>query len=194
MEIILHRVNSIAAVKKLDKKWGVEIDVRAEGGSLILNHEPLSGGELLEEYLEHCKNRFVIFNLKEAGIESRVIELAREYGVREYFLLDVEFPYLYRASRQENVRAIAVRYSEAESIETVLLQKNLVDWVWIDTNTKLPLDKKTVKQLTGFRTCLVSPDRWGRPDDIQPYRQQIIKLGLELDAVMVGEEYVELWQ
>lgn len=194
---IAHRINSIAKLADVPEDWGVEIDVRHDNrnNQLYLNHDPGTGDDL-EDYLKNFHHRFVVFNIKEAGIEQRCIDLAAQYGIpkENFFLLDVEFPYLYRASRKEGVRKIAVRYSEAEPIEMTLAQKGLVDWVWIDTNTKLPLDANVVHKLSGFKTCLVSPDRWGRPQDIPAYRKQMDNLGFKLDAVMVGLEHKHLWE
>lgn len=195
--IIHHRVNTLKHLKQVPHQHGVEIDVRGFGHQLILNHEPLETGTDLEEYLRFFKNAFVIFNIKEAGIEDRVIELAKQYKVTDYFLLDVEFPFIFKAGFGTGVpglnKRVAIRYSEAEPIEQALLLKGQYDWVWIDSNTKLPLDKTVVEQLKGFKTCLVSPDRWGRPEDILPYRREIRELNFQLDAVMVGSEYVDQW-
>ena len=195
--IIAHRVNTAAGLAEVPPEYGVEIDVRHDNrtGGLYLNHDP-GEGEDIETYLASFQHAFVIFNIKEAGIEGRCIALAEKFGIPKssYFLLDVEFPYLYRASRKEGVREVAVRYSEAEPIEMVLAQKGLVDWVWIDTNTRLPLDADTVAKLEGWKTCLVSPDRWGRPEDILAHRKEIERLGMPLTAVMVGPEHASLWQ
>src|SRR3989344_5841550 len=156
MLIICHRVNKIAALKTIPPKFGVEIDVRGYGDKLLLNHEPIDKPESYDElgdYLKHFKHTFIIFNLKEAGYEQKVIGLAKKYNIQDYFLLDVEFPYLYRATRKDGFRKIAVRYSEAEPIEAVEAQiiegKPLLDWVWIDTNTRLPLTRGIVKKLSG---------------------------------------------
>lgn len=194
MIIVAHRINTIAALKTLAPEYGVEIDVRAQDKNLILNHEPFEGGESLSDYLSECDHsRLIVFNIKEAGIEGKVHELASAFKIKNYFLLDVEFPYIYRAARQGEKR-IAMRYSEDESIETVLNYKNMVDWVWIDTNTKLPLDAKSVQNLAGFKTCLVCPERWGRPRDIGAYRDEIKRLGLKLDAVMTAVKYAAEWE
>ncbi len=193
---IAHRINSIRELKNLPPGYGVEVDVRHDNraGQLYLNHD-LGAGEDLEEYLKNFRHRFIIFNIKEAGIEQRCINLASKYNIakQNYFLLDVEFPYLYNASRKMGVKEIAARFSEAEPIEFALAQKGFVDWVWIDTNTKLPLDQIIVKKLIGFKTCLVSPDRWGRADDIAGYRQKMESLNFKPDAVMCGIEYINLW-
>jgi hypothetical protein len=193
MKIVAHRVNKISELKSLPDYYGVEIDVRGWGKELILNHEPLESGDSLDEYLKVAgPNRFVIFNIKEAGIEQMVHDLAAKHGVRNYFLLDVEFPYLYRAARAGE-RRIAIRYSEDEAIETVPKYKDKVDWVWIDTNTKLPLDAEVVEKLKGFKLCLVCPERWGRPGDIRKYREIMSKLGVKLDAVMTSVAHAKEW-
>jgi hypothetical protein len=221
MLIIEHRVNGIdradgypTKLVDVPPEHGVEIDVRHDPATdrLYLSHDPLTAKKLesaayLDDYFAvfaERKNTFAVLNIKEAGVEKRCIELARHYGIgpEKYFLLDVEFPFLYAATRGTRAdgfltRAIAVRYSEAEPIEMAFAQKGFVDWVWIDTNTMLPLDATTTPTLMQFKTCLVSPDRW-RPDkaviEIPAYRSQVEKLNFRLDAVMVGKEYVHLWK
>ena len=195
MKIILHRVNTIEGVRGLDPKYGVEIDIRAKGDRLILNHEPHQDGDDFEEYLKVCGDRFVVFNIKEAGIEDEVVSLAAKYGVKDFFLLDVEFPYIYRATRKDGFKKIAVRFSEAEPIEMSLAQEGLLDWVWVDTNTQLPLDKEVYDRLkkAGFKLCLVCPERWGRPEDISNYKNKMSEAGFEIDAVMTAKKYVDEW-
>jgi hypothetical protein len=190
---IIHRVNTIEKLVTVPSQYGVEIDIRAYNSSLVLNHEPYQDGELLETFLQKYKHALVIFNIKEAGIESDVIALAAKYQVKEYFLLDVEFPYIYKAAR-EGQKNIAMRFSEDESIETVLKYKGKADWVWIDTISKLPLDKKAVKLLNGFKTCLVCPERWGRPEDIPKYREQLKALQFQPDAVMTSLNCLQAWE
>jgi hypothetical protein len=199
---IIHRVNTTESLKKIPEKYGVEIDIRGYGGKLLLNHDPIDDPakyDELEEYLKNFRHAFIIFNMKEAGYEQRVLDLAEKYSIENFFLLDVEFPYLYHATRKKGVRKIAVRYSEAEPIESVLAQsaggKPLLDWVWIDTNTQLPLNKKIIgkfKEL-GLKTCLVCPERWGRPEDIKNYKEFMEKEGIIVDAVMTSLETVNEW-
>lgn len=205
MLIIIHRINTIKELKQVPLQYGVEVDVRGYGGKLLLNHGPIGSQrknpedyDELEKYLQHFNHAFIIFNLKEAGYEERVIKLAKKYKIKNYFLLDVEFPYLYRATREDGFRKIAVRYSEAEPIEFVKAQmqdgKPLLDWVWIDTNTVLPLNENIIKKLAKFKTCLVCPERWGRPEDIQEYIEEMKSLGFKLDAVMTSRECVKDWE
>ena len=192
MQIVAHRINTVERLRRLPTHWGVELDLRADGSELILNHDPFKGGERFVDYLAEYRHGLMVLNIKEAGIEDEVLRLVRARGITDCFLLDVEFPYLYRAARKGE-RAIAVRYSEDECIETVLKYKGRVDWVWIDTISRLPLDAKVVEQLRGFKTCLVCPERWGRPQDISAYRKQLAELGLQIDAVMTAEAHVAAW-
>ncbi|MEK6914086.1 MAG: hypothetical protein AABW83_00390 [Nanoarchaeota archaeon] len=196
MQIICHRINTISELKTIPEKYGVEIDIRALGNKLILNHEPHQSGDELEEYLKNFHHEFVIFNIKEAGIEKEVIALAEKYKVKDYFLLDVEFPFIYQATRKNDFKKIAIRFSEAEPIEMSLAQKGLLDWVWVDTNTILPLNQEVYKELkeANFKTCLVCPERWHRPDDIQKYIDYMKQNNIKIDAVMTNKNYISLWE
>ncbi|MDP2925991.1 MAG: hypothetical protein Q8N99_06470 [Nanoarchaeota archaeon] len=198
MLIIRHRVNKIEDLKKTPQEYGVEIDIRAYGDRLLLNHDSIKNPDdhdELEDYLKEYKHAFIIFNIKEAGIEKQVIGLAKKYDIEDYFLLDVEFPFLYYATRRDGFKKIAVRFSEAEPIEMALAQKGLLDWVWIDVNTQLPLTREVYDRLKkeGFKLCLVCPERWGRPQDIKIYRKFLDEERIDVDAVMTSMDYIKDW-
>jgi len=193
MEIIIHRVNTINELKDIDKKFGTEIDIRSWGSQLILNHEPFSNGENLVNYLDEYHHGTLVLNIKEDQIEDEVLRLVRERSqIKSYFLLDVEFSYLYRASRQGE-KNIAIRFSEDESIKTVKKYVGMIDWVWIDTNTKLPITNKNKTVLDEFKKCLVCPERWGRPNDIIKYKRKILKLNFNINSIMTSLQYSEIW-
>lgn len=192
-EIVVHRVNQRARLRDIPRHFGAEIDLRAEGSSLILNHDPFKGGERFEDWLADYEHGLLVLNIKEAGIESEVIRLVEARGIKRFFLLDVEFPYVYRASRAGE-RRIAMRYSEDESLETVENYRGKVDWVWIDTNTRLPLDSAIIARLAGFQTCLVCPERWGRPADIPAYRKDLQAYGFQPTAVMTSQACAPAWE
>ena len=50
----------------------------------------------------------------------------------------------------KKIKNIAIRFSEDESIETVSKYINKLDYVWIDTFTKFPINKKNNKILNNF--------------------------------------------
>lgn len=199
MQIIVHRVNTIEILKTIPSHYGVEIDIRED---LTLSHDPSrkvneqqldSLENYLKEYVRSGHQGTIVFNIKAAGIEDEVIKLAAENKIENYFLLDVEMPYLYRASGK-GFRKIAVRYSEYEPIELTENFRGKVDWVWIDTATKLPLDEDIVKKLQGFKTCLVCPERWGRPEDISVYRKTMKELSFSPTAVMTALATATEWE
>ena len=199
MLIIRHRVNTLEELEQTPTDLGVEIDVRGYGSELLLNHDPLDKPEKytkLEDYLKNFHHRFIIFNIKDMGYESKIIQLAKDNGIEDYFLLDVEFPFVYQASRNKGFRKIAARFSEAEPIEFALAQKDYLDWIWIDTNTRFPMDKETYETIkaAGMKTCLVCPERWGRPRDIDNYVNYMKDNTINIDAVMTAMPYVEKWK
>jgi hypothetical protein len=193
MEIVVHRVNTVDALIRIPSQFGAEIDLRTDGSRIVLNHEPFSSGEDFERWLDAFRHGLLVLNVKEAGIEADVLARVRARGLSRYFLLDVEFPYLYRASRAGE-RAIAVRYSEDEPIEFVERYRTRVDWVWIDTLTRLPLDGRTTASFGSLKTCLVCPERWGRPGDIAAYQSQMRALSFTPTAVMTALPFAPQWQ
>ena len=193
MEIIVHRINKIKELQNIDSNFGLEIDIRTYGNELILNHEPFKKGDRFEDFLQEYRHGTLVLNIKECGIEDTVLSLIQKYdNVKNYFLLDVEFPYIFSAS-QNNQKNIAIRFSEFESIDAVIKFKGIFDWVWIDTFTKLPLNKDVINLLKDFKTCLVCPERWQRPGDILIYKTHLKKMKFSLDAVMTSKNTVKLW-
>jgi hypothetical protein len=195
MNFIAHRINTVDELRLIPPEFGVEIDVRAYRDRLVLTHDPYEDGDELEEYLAALEDRFVVFNIKESGIEDDVRKLADRYDVSDYFLLDVEFPYIYAATRGSSFSKIAIRFSEAEPIETALDNQEFADWVWVDTNTELPLDADEYERLRAadYKICLVCPGRWDRPDDIPKYADQLKQSEIEVDAIMTSLEDADRW-
>ena len=192
MEIILHRINLLKKLRKLPNFFGTEIDIRSNGSKLILNHEPNTKGDKLEDYLSEYKHGTLILNIKEAGIENEVIKQVKQAKINSYFLLDVEYPYIFKSIKNKQ-RNIAIRFSEIESINNAkILQKNF-DWIWIDTITKLPIDKKNLKVINKYSSCVVCPERWGRPREIKSYWKKMIKLKFVPNAIMCKEKYANIW-
>ena len=88
---------------------------------------------------------------------------------------------------------IAIRFSEKESIDNAKYVVDKFKWIWIDTLTKLPLKKKDINVLKKFKTCLVCPERWGRPKDIEIYKKKMKRLNFKPDAVMTSLKHVNDW-
>ncbi len=191
---IIHRINKSQQLAKIPKEYGVEVDIRNDGRRLILNHEPYGGGEGFGAYCRKFGHAFMIANVKTEGIEQDVLAELEKNGIEDFFLLDLTFPSIVRLSRAGEHR-LAVRFSEYEPLEAALSAKGMADWAWIDTFTRLPLDGKSNARLkrAGFRTCLVCPERWGRPYDIAKYRNRMKEEDALPDAVMASLAYAPGW-
>ena len=192
MEFIIHRVNKIKDLKSLPKKFGNEVDIRTMGSKLILNHEPFNKGDILENYLENYEHKTLVLNLKEAGIEKEVLELVKIHLIKSFFLLDVEMPYMYSATKKGQ-KNIAVRFSEYENLGLTKYFQGKLNWVWIDTVTKLPINLNNVKILSKFKSCIVCPERWGRKKDIRTYKKKLFKLNFKPTSVMTSLDCVKEW-
>ena len=121
--LIVHRVNSIEILNSIDRALGCEIDIRTDGSKLILNHNPFKKGDNLVDYLDEYHHGTLVLNIKETGIESIVLKEVQKRNIKSYFLLDVEMPYLIKAFIK-NEKKLAVRFSEYEPIENVVVFKN----------------------------------------------------------------------
>ena len=192
MEFVIHRVNKIKDLKSLPKKFGAEIDIRTIGSKLILNHDPFNKGDILENYLENYEHKTLVLNLKEAGIEKEVLKLVKIYLIKSFFLLDVEMPYMYLATKKGQ-KNIAVRFSEYESLDLTKYFQGKLNWVWIDTVTKLPINLNNAKILSKFKSCIVCPERWGRKKDIKVYKKKLFKLKFKPTSIMTSLDCVDEW-
>ena len=192
MEIIIHRVNKIKKLKKIPTTYGVEIDIRSLKSKLILSHDPQKSGDTLDSFLNNYKHGTLILNIKEAGIEDQVIKKVKNAKIKSYFLLDVEFPYIFKSIKKKE-KNLAIRFSEYEPIQIAQLMSGKFKWLWIDTVTKLPVNKRNIKILKKYKTCIVCPERWGRPQQIKAYKKKLKKLNYIPDAVMTSLKHSNDW-
>ena len=194
MKIIYHRRNSISELKACNHEYGIEVDIRSHGNKLITHHDPFSNGDHFEEWLEAYDHGTLILNVKEEGLEARLISLMASKGIDDYFFLDQSFPFLVKWSTAGESRC-AVRVSEFESIETALALSGLVDWVWVDCFTKFPLNEIGYQRLKkeGFKICLVSPELQGgeSENEIHTFRNLLKARNIKADAVCTKRP--DLW-
>jgi hypothetical protein len=191
MQLVAHRINTVAQLRQVPPEQGVEIDLRDFGDRLILRHDPFGDGEDFCDWLTEYRHALLILNVKSERIEHRVLELVRERGIENYFLLDCSFPMI-RLLSQQGERKIAVRFSECEPLETALALAGRVDWCWIDCFTRMPLAPASYERLKAvFKLCAVSPELQGRPaESIAEYAEALRPYAL--DAVCTKRP--DLWQ
>lgn len=193
MEIIAHRRNLIEQLVATPHDHGVEVDIRSDGGRLVIHHDPFAGGEDFETWIARYRHGTLILNVKEEGLEGRLLALMTLHAIERFFFLDQSFPFLMRTARGGE-RRCAVRLSDHESIETALSVAPLIDWVWIDSFTRFPLDRASAARLAaaGLKSCLVSPELQGRPiEEIATLRALLADEAIRSDAVCTKRP--DLW-
>ncbi|MEA1844061.1 PI-PLC domain-containing protein [Agrobacterium tumefaciens] len=167
MIIIKHRQNNINDLNNIPNNYGIEVDLRNHGEEIVVIHDPFNDDAVtFNEWLQQYKHSFLIVNVKEEGLEPKLIPLLEKNNVKEYFILDESLPFIRKFSLS-GLSKFAVRVSEIESPETAL---NLVsylreygkgiDWVWLDSFTGNPLPQETLIALkaAGLKLCQVSPE------------------------------------
>lgn len=167
MLIVDHRRNALTQIEATPVRFGAEIDLRNHGNDILVTHDPfIPDAPRLEEWLEQYKHRFLIANVKEEGMEERLLPLLEQFGVQDFFILDESFPFIRKYARA-GVPNFALRVSEFEDYRTALnLVSDLkaverrVDWVWADSFTGNPLHADVMKALrdAGLKICAVSPE------------------------------------
>lgn len=195
MNLIAHRKNTISELQASPTCYGVEVDIRSYGEKLVIHHDPFVEGELFDDWLAEYKHGTLILNVKEEGLEARLIELMRQANIEDYFFLDQSFPFLIKWSGLGENRC-AVRVSEFESVETALTLAGKVDWVWVDCFTQFPIDHEEFNSLksAGFKLCLVSPELQGRnPEAEIPAMHQLMQeRNIVMDAICTKQPL--LWE
>ena len=83
MKLISHRRNSLEELKQTPSKYGVEVDIRSYGDNLIIHHDPCVVGNEFEEWVSEYKNATLILNIKEEGLEQRVIQFMEKYRIED---------------------------------------------------------------------------------------------------------------
>lgn len=195
MKIISHRRNTIPELLSTSSKYGVEVDIRSEGENLIIHHDPYIAGESFDKWINEYQHGTLILNVKEEGLEARLISLMKSKGLDDYFFLDQSFPFLVKWSNAGEHRC-AVRVSEFESIETALTLANKVDWIWVDCFTKFPLSEEDAQRLkeSGFKLCIVSPELQGRDADIEIPQLASLLRERNITADAVCTKRADIWE
>ncbi|MDR1657155.1 MAG: hypothetical protein LBT47_06310 [Deltaproteobacteria bacterium] len=192
--IIAHRINTIEALKTVQPCFGVEIDIRSRGLDLILHHDPYAQGEYFSSWLDHFHHRTLILNVKEEGLEERILKLMKLHEISDFFFLDQSFPFLLKTARTGEKRC-AVRVSEYESPDTALNLAGLVEWIWLDCFTRFPVTavEAQILKKAGFKLCLVSPELQGRDPktEIPALRKFLTQQSITIEAVCT--KYQGLW-
>jgi len=159
--LVVHRINTIKELNELSTEFGAEVDIRSTNESLICAHDAFQKADLFEDWIKEYKHDLLILNIKEEGIESRVIEIVREKGVKDFFLLDVTFPFTVKLANL-GIKQIAYRVSDLESLDIEKFDQTNLQWIWLDAFSYFPFDElekiQELRKRSDLKVCLVSPE------------------------------------
>ena len=192
---ICHRINTSKELLKIPKQYGIEIDIRDSNQKLFVTHDPFTEGEELDVFLEHFDHAWIILNVKSERIEYKILEILKQRKIDNYFFLDCSFPMIIDLHKN-GIKNIAIRYSEFESIESVLLVKDKVSWIWVDCFTKLPLDKDiyNIFKNANLKICIVSPELQKHSINmITDFKKQLEGDNIEVDAICTKSYNIQYW-
>lgn len=191
MKIIQHRVNTIDQLTSVASQYGIEIDLRTNNNDIILHHDPFCEGERLEDFLSHYKHSGIILNTKEEGMEQRLIGLMNQFGIEDYFFLDLSLPFLVKTLKNGCLK-VAIRFSEYEPLEFVSKFQDWAEWVWVDCFSSNILTPEAYAYLhRHFKICIVSPELQGHPLEwIDNFKESFQRF--KIDAVCTKKP--ELWK
>ena len=192
---IAHRINTIKDLRQIPNNIGIELDLRDNNDSIHIIHDPFCKGENLNMYLKEVKHPLVIFNIKSERIELRILDYIKKYNIINYFFLDCSFPMIYKLS-QLGCNNIAMRYSEYEPIESILLVKDMIKWVWVDCFNKFPLTNTDYLKIknNGLKICIVSPELQNKDSSkIFDYKSIIKKNKYIIDAICTKVYNIDKW-
>ena len=192
---IAHRINSIKELLNIHSDYGIEVDLRDNtNGEVYISHDPFTKGELFKDYLIYFQHKFIILNIKSEGIEYKVIEYLKKFNIKNYFFLDSSFPMIIKLNTLGE-KNIALRFSEFESIETIITMKNKVKWVWIDCFTSNPLNYERYIQIKnmGYKICFVSPELQNQVEKISEYKNYFKDNNIKLDAICTKKYNIYKW-
>lgn len=191
----VHRINSIKELQKIDIKYGIECDVRCYDNNIILSHDPYVTGEYFNDFIKYFKHKFIIINIKTTGIANDILNILIENNILDnFFFLDLSIPEI--ISLKNKTKNIAVRLSEYEPLEQVLLFKDLVKWVWVDcfNDLYLNLDKYDILRYNNFKICLVSPELQNHHyNDIIKYKNILYDNNIFVDMICTKLYNIDKW-
>jgi hypothetical protein len=193
--ICSHRVNDPGRLDDIPTRFGVEIDLRSDGHELVLEHDPFLGGPSFTTWLKSYRHAFIVVNIKEEGLETRIIESLEAAGVTQWAFLDQSFPFMVKTLRSGSTKTM-VRFSEFESMETIVSLPMKPDWVWVDSFTgKWPNATDLVRLANlGHRFMLVSPELQGRDlvSEIDAITSHFVEAGVPIHGVCTKQP--SMWE
>jgi hypothetical protein len=150
-------VNTVKKLSTIPQEFGVEIDLRSQKNKIYLHHDPYKNGELFSKWVKSYNHKLIVLNVKEEGLETKIIKILKKANIKNYFFHDQSFSTLIKTSKFTKV---SVRTSEYEKLSSTKTLFKKIKWIWVDHFTKFSLGKNLYKELkkNKIKICIVSPE------------------------------------
>lgn len=193
MIIIKHRINNIKKLLSLSCKFGAEIDLRSERNKIYLHHDPFVKGVIFEKWLKNYKHKIIVLNVKEEGLEKKILQILKRNKIKNFFFHDQTFSSMLKIA---TFTKVSIRLSEFEELKNFKEILKKVKWVWIDHFTKFELSKKNYSLIkkNKAKICIVSPELVSKLNfkkNISKIKRYIKKNNYIIDAVCT--KYPNYW-
>jgi hypothetical protein len=182
----------VAFRRSFEHGFGLETDIRDFEGELVLSHDMANKDSMkLEKFFKGYsgfrRDLPLALNIKTDGLQKRLKELLKKFGVSNYFVFDMSVPdalaYLKEGlitfTRQSEYEPVPAFYDEAKG-------------VWIDCFASMWFDEETIKgHLRKCKNvCLVSPELHGR--EHLPFWNDILRMDIVRgDSLMLCTDHPE---
>ena len=138
MIIIKHRVNNSRSLSKLNKNFGVEIDLRSINKDIYLHHDPFKKGEKFKNWIKKYHHKLIVLNVKEEGLEDQILKVLKKHKIKNFFFHDQTFSTLLKNMKKTKV---SVRFSEYEGLKKIEELFKKIKWLWLDNFSEIRIEK-----------------------------------------------------
>jgi hypothetical protein len=193
MIFIKHRINTIKDLLNTPCDYGVEIDLRSENGNIYLHHDPFKKGILFKKWLNYFNHKIIVLNVKEEGLENKIINLLKKKKITKFFFHDQTFSSLLKEKSRTNV---SIRFSEYEELKKKKILFKKIKWLWLDNFNQIDINKNFYNFLkkNKVKICLVSPElvNKNRKKELELIYRRLTKKKMLPDAVCT--KHPETWE
>lgn len=151
---------AIAFERSFALGFGTELDVRDYCGNLVVSHDipgpdSLLFKNVLDIYCGYDKNLFLAINIKSDGLQGLLLDILKEYEIKNYFLFDMSVPEA--LGYIQNNFNVFTRESEYERSPSYYER---ADGVWMDEFTRhwICMHNICYNLEEGKNVCIVSPE------------------------------------
>jgi len=194
-KFIIHRLNKLSHLKKINPLDGFECDVINYKNKLIMQHDINKNGNLFNNFLNQINNKQIVFlNVKSSGLVYKILKRIKNKNI---FFLDLTFSEIDYLIKKNLSKLIILRNSVYENFDLSSKYFKGIKWVWVDYFQNKKIDLPTYKHIKKYnkKICIVSPELLGKTKkDLIKYAKYLNKNKIIVDAVCTKSKFIKDWK